>query len=44
MRSAEAEKLVDEYHAKYKAALLKLWNDNKNKYAPNRKRELAIVE
>lgn len=44
LRSKEGQALVEEYHAKYKAALLALWNQHKDKYAAERKRDLEIVQ
>ncbi|KAJ3274355.1 diacylglycerol O-acyltransferase 1 [Borealophlyctis nickersoniae] len=36
--------LIAEYHQKYVDGLMKVYEENKEKYAPNRKRELEIVE
>jgi 2-acylglycerol O-acyltransferase 2 len=35
--------LVDEYHKMYMEALQKLWDDHKDKYAPDRMREMRFV-
>jgi hypothetical protein len=44
LRSAEGLALVDEYHAKYKAALIALFNEHKDKYAPGRTADLQILQ
>lgn len=44
LHSAEANALVDKYHAAYKAQVLKLWDKYKDVYAKNRVHELRVVE
>ncbi|KAK9823573.1 hypothetical protein WJX72_003923 [[Myrmecia] bisecta] len=44
LRSEEAVKLADSYHAQYVAALQAMWNKHKEEYAPHRKQDLRIVE
>jgi predicted PolB exonuclease-like 3'-5' exonuclease len=35
--------LVDEVHGKFLAATQKLWDDYKDKFAPDRRREMRFV-
>lgn len=44
LHSAEANALVDKYHAAYKTQVLKLWDQYKDVYAKNRLHELRVVE
>jgi 2-acylglycerol O-acyltransferase 2 len=41
---ANLDMFVDAYHEQYVAALKKLWNDHKDKYAQDRRKSLEIVE
>lgn len=43
LRSPEGRALVDDCHARYCAALRALWDEHKNKYAPNRMAEMEFV-
>lgn len=43
IHSAEFNALVDKYHAQYVAALRKLWEENREKYAKG-EGELTLVE
>lgn len=43
-RSAEGKVLVDKYHAAFKQGLQQLWDEHKDTYAPDRKKELTFVE
>ncbi len=42
--SPEGKALVDEWHEKYIAALLALWDKHKDTYAKDRKGEMRVVE
>lgn len=41
---ANLDAFVDAYHEQYVAALKKLWNTHKDKYAPDRRKSLEIME
>jgi hypothetical protein len=44
LKSEEGLKLIEEYHARYVEGLKAIWNEHKNKCAPNRRRSLEIVQ
>ena len=44
LRSKEGCAVVEECHARYCKALMALYNKHKDEYAPNRVRDMRIVE